>query len=853
MVAELLLRFDGDGHVAKGTVKEMSTKANGASPSFKTALRFFALSILLVMLITQGAMLAEEKQDGQALEGVQANTALQAEQGAEQEGITQREALETHETTNVTEGKAIEVLSQDAKLIMQRHGDEWLMQASGGSVEVKTRDLIAYASNLRYNPKEGVVHFLPPVEGRATDLSFRVEGLNYYIRERRWELKDGRMKVEPSFFAQGVVEPLYLRTASAEGSQNKAHLKASLLTSCDKELPHWSLRADTMDIIANDKVIARDVGIYFGGKKLASLPTLVISIKPRRRRTTLMPDVGRNEIEGWFVKYAHTYMADERSTGVARFDWAEKRGLGLGIEQDYTLKAMTGAVALYWLRDRSRGTELNWSIRHSHRFSKSLLMNLQSEVRSNSAYFVGRTRSSSLSTSLQWNRTNMQTTIDLRRLSYSGYGETDDTSVLVRSFIRRDKWDVRLQSTYRRFESSYFGIGAVRAPDEELQHRFEVHRDGALTSWGLIYEQRIDLDKARNTADTYFGLERLPELTFNLRLHRSQKQKLPLILSASMGKFAEYPAKVRRARFAFSSDIGQTQIRLSHKASMMLTGRFEQCFYDDATAQYTYGMLTQFEWNFGERSRLLIGYQLQKQHGWTPFRFDMRPPYESADLQLYLEPSERFQASLTTGLDIQNNIFRDITANMQWHMLNGFWLAVSSGYDIERGRMRDVISWVAIGLPGRVLSKSIQRGYPAHALPYYGYGSFYIPSYTAYSQSQLREEPDLPPWGILLNLSSRYSSLEKKLALIRSFVDWRIGRSWRLQLLASYNGIMRRTDYVQTRLTRDLHCYEISLTYNSLTREWRVEFNIKAFPAFRQFFGTSNRSQLLDTSVGQLF
>ncbi|MFA4015611.1 MAG: hypothetical protein RUDDFDWM_000701 [Candidatus Fervidibacterota bacterium] len=851
MVTELFLRSDGNSHVAEGTVNKMSIKTNKALHFPKTALPL--LAVLLVMLTHQRAVLAERKYGEQAFEEVQANATLQAEQDAEQEDVIQHEAVGTPKTPEVSEGKAIEVLSQSAKLIMQRHGDEWLMRASGGNVEIKTRDLIAYASNLQYNPKEGVVRFLPPVEGRATNLSFRVGSLSYYIKEGRWELKDGRMKVEPSFFAQGVVEPLYLRATNAEGSQNKAYLKASLFTSCDKELPHWSLRAETMDIIANDKVIARDVGIYLGSRKLFTLPTLVISIKPRRRRTTFMPDVGRNEIEGWFIKYAHTYMADERSTGIARFDWAEKRGLGLGIEQDYTLKAMTGAVALYWLRDRNKGTELNWSIRHSHRFSKSLLMNLQSEVRSNSAYFIRRARSSSLSASLQWNRTNMQTTLDLRRLSYSGYGETNDTSILLRSSLRRDKWDVRLQSTYRRFESSYFGIGAIKAPDEELQHRFEVRRDGTLTTWSLIYEQRIDLDKARNTADTYFGLERLPEITFNLRLHRSQKKLLPLTFSTSIGKFAEYPARVRRARLAFSSDIGQTQIRLSHRANIMLTGRFEQCFYDDATAQYTYGMLTQVDWNIGKRSRLLIGYQLQKQHGWTPFRFDIRPPYESADLQLYLEPSERFQASLTTGLDIQNNIFRDITANMQWHMLSGLWLAVSSGYDIERGRMRDVISWVAIGLPGKVLSKSTQRGYPASALPYYGYGSFYIPSYMAYSQSQLKEELDLPPWGIMLNLSSRYSTVEKKLALIRSFVDWRIGKAWRLQLLASYNGMMRRMDYVQTRLTRDLHCYEVSLTYNSLTREWRVEFNLKAFPTFRQFFGTSDRSQLLDTSVGQLF
>lgn len=809
-----------------------------------------AISLLSPTLVAE--LRREEAQNEAKAQKRQGEPPLSIEQlqQGEQPTIDQRAQMAGEQDENV-----VEVVNQNAELLMHRRDGEWEMQSKGGQIEIKVRDLMARTAKARYSPRDGIVRLLPPVDGTAANMSFSVGELTYLIRERRWGLLNGRLKIEPAFFPRGVTEPVFLRAAHGEGREERAKLKTALFSSCDREEPHWSLRASSVDIIANDKIIARHVGIYLGDRKLISLPTLTVSIKPRPRRTTLMPDVGWNEIEGWFFKYAHTYMAGERSTGIARFEWAEKRGVGLGVEQDYNLKAAIGAFSLFWMRDRYRGTELNWSFRHSHRFSPSLTTNLGYESRSNSAYFVGQVKTSLLGASLQWAGKGMQSMLDFRQSSYAGYGETKDTYISLRSSWRRHNWNANIISTYRKFKRSYIGWGMPMAPDEELQHRFEVRHDGAAINWLLTYEQRIDLDKARNTADAYFGLEKLPELTvnFGLRGRKRTPHAAPLTFSLALGKLVEHPANVNRARLAFASQLSHQRFKLSRQLNLTASGQFEQCFYDDATAQYAYSMFTQLEWSFGGRSRMLLGYHFQKQHGYTPFRFDMRLPYESADLQLTIEPSERFQAALTTGLDIQNNIFRDVSISVQWRMLNGFWWAASSGYDIERGQMRDIILWASLALPGRLLSVERPSGYMPYASPYYGYGASYITAYSAYSPQAWREVEELPPWGGRINLSTRYSMMEHKLAIVRSFIDWRIGKAWRLQLLASYNGIMRRMDYVQGRVIRDFHCYELALTYNSLTKEWRIEFNIKAFPAFRQFFGTSDRSQLLDTSVGQIF
>lgn len=840
---------------------EVTIAARAPIGNLVRSLKPLMVVIIAMLLAMQfGGAIAEVAQGNaqEHAEAIEANQTLEAPASQiERKRDAQPEPASREQTvSSFADERSVEVSNPNAELIMQRRGDEWDIQSKGGDVEIKVRDLIARAGRARYRLDDGVVSLLPRVNGSATNLSFSAGELNYHIRDRRLELRDGRVRIEPAFFPQGVSEPVYLRATYAEGHENTALLKSALFTSCDREAPHWSLRSDSVSIIANDKVIARRVGIYLGERRLVTLPTLTVSIKPRPRRTSIMPDVGRNEIEGWFFKYAHTYMANERFTGIGRFEWTEKRGIGLGIEQDYNLKAAIGALSLYWMRDRYRGTELNWSFRHSHRFSRSLTANLQYEARSNSAYFVERIRTSTLGASIRWMAKDINTMFDLRQSSYIGYGETKDTYMALRNSWQRKSWSSNFTSTYRRFERSHVGFGEGMAPDEELQHRFELRHSSAAVNWMLTYEQRIDLDKARNTADTYFGLERLPEITVNFGLRRrsaSLQGGLPISFSLALGRLIEHPQGVRRVRLAFASQLQHCQIRLSRQVNLTASGEFEQCFYDDATAKYTYGMFTQLEWSIGQRSRLLFGYRLQKQHGYTPFRFDLRPPYESADLQLLIEPSERFQAALTTGLDIQNNIFRDIAVSTQWRPLSGLWLATSTGYDIERGQMRDVIVWASIAVPGRLLTARRPNGYAPYPSPYYGYGASYISAYSAYSKHAWSEMEELPRWGVRVNLSTRYSTMVHKFALLRSFIDWRIGKAWRLQLLSSYNGIMRRMDYVQARLTRDLHCYELALTYNSLTKEWRVEFNIKAFPAFRQFFGTSDRSQLLDTSVGQIF
>ncbi len=88
-------------------------------------------------------------------------------------------------------------------------------------------------------------------------------------------------------------------------------------------------------------------------------------------------------------------------------------------------------------------------------------------------------------------------------------------------------------------------------------------------------------------------------------------------------------------------------------------------------------------------------------------------------------------------------------------------------------------------------------------------------------------------------------------------MDLRIGSKWRLEGIASWNGMASKFDYKSFRLTRDLHCWEASLSYNDETgfrrdKGFSLEFRIKAFPGVDRF-GIGQYGQAVDVSMGEYY
>jgi hypothetical protein len=89
-----------------------------------------------------------------------------------------------------------------------------------------------------------------------------------------------------------------------------------------------------------DRLILRRVGIYIGETKLLGIGRFTISLKPRMRqnRLPITPDVGSDRYSGFFVRTSVSLFDTKTQSADFVFDWSERRGIGYGIEHDYSTR-----------------------------------------------------------------------------------------------------------------------------------------------------------------------------------------------------------------------------------------------------------------------------------------------------------------------------------------------------------------------------------------------------------------------------------------------------------------------------------------------------------------------------------
>lgn len=718
---------------------------------------------------------------------------------------------------------------------------EWRTLDGSGTIKIRFRELTIFSHRARYNERERV---LEAQEGlRAIwrgGVEFEGERARYLVNERKWIVEGGRAVFDPNYIGEGVAAPLYLTLQNISGTEEKLTAEGGTFSSCDRPHPHYSLRAQSVEVLPGDRVILRRVGIFIGESKLLSIGRFTVSLKPRMRRNRLpiTPDVGSDRYSGFFVRTSLSLFDTRTQSADLVFDWSERRGIGYGFEHDYSTRLLQGSTNFFIQRSPFAGTEQIFSWRHQHQLLPGLLLTAFWDERRNTPFGGRSYTSSSKQFSLRkiWRRGS--TDLSLRMLGYGGSGD-DRTWTLTHSFSAGRQW-LNLSLTMRET------VRVGQPTDKELNERIEIRRRIS-DEWdvALRFEQRVDLDKDRYTGDNfYYALDRTPEMLLTFRPRSAGFLRPNLSIGLARWSEPQFAGVVQSAksltteRVHFRFDTPQRTLKLAGNLSYSHSAIFEQFLYGNDTAQYLYSYRGTLTWKFGGRSQMDLNYWRQEHRGYTPFRSDTLTSYENMDWRLQISPSPKFFLSATTGLDMERNFFRDLLLNLRWQPSQGMALDLSTGYSLERGKWQDIL--------GRILlSKPSGLGLPA-------YGTFI--SYYGLQPTPLAEErPAPPPGGFRSELTFRYSPTRGQWTRVRLFLDWSVSKTLRFETLLGYSGVLRKIDIAQFRLVKDLHCYQIWAIYNRERREFRLFFVIKAFPLFQQFFGTSDQGAFLDTSLGQVY
>jgi lipopolysaccharide assembly outer membrane protein LptD (OstA) len=154
-------------------------------------------------------------------------------------------------------------------------------------------------------------------------------------------------------------------------SDDEMKVWGSNYTTCDLKVPHYHFRAEEMKVYPGDKVITGPIWLYIGETPIAYLPFMAANLRRGRRSGILRPEFefGFDRQGGRYIRNWGYYWATNDYTDFGfRGDFNEEQSLRLYTENRYALRyRFTGGVRYNFFRNlKTNRNEWELSARHNH-------------------------------------------------------------------------------------------------------------------------------------------------------------------------------------------------------------------------------------------------------------------------------------------------------------------------------------------------------------------------------------------------------------------------------------------------------------------------------------------------------
>ncbi len=688
-----------------------------------------------------------------------------------------------------------------------------------GDVTVETSEVSIHAAEVTYDGHSNVLTARGNVSVRETAKKVTYWGnvLEYNARTRQWRFLDWATELPPGYLGEQFIGPIFVNGQNVTGTTNLLRAGYSRVTTCDLPNPHYYVMAKRVDIYPGDKLIAYQNNVYVLGQRIFYWPWIFLSL--RENRTPFTPEFGQNDVEGYYARFLFPYVIDRNNTGGIRTDLTQKLGTGIGISHFYNLVPADtdylghGNVFLYGRRELN---EYVVRVDHAQNLPDSLTSQITADIRKNSQLTTQETTLTDITTILARRTEHSNANFNFTRNLTEGDFSTDNSSANL-TFTGQSKFG---NIDYGGVYTNYRNTGSASSDDEELWNHVKYIYPWQNTELHIEADKHSAISGLSLTQPNVFpGTQRLPEVFLQSNFNQGLFRFLPSQVRAGWGIFDEQQnatdgsvTRLTLNRYQASWTSSPT-LNITDHFSLSGSTNFRQTLYGDkdSTALYTAGGNLSALLRFGIFSNTLT-YAKQTLNGFTPFRFDAAYPAETVNESLNLQYSNTAtqrsaNAYLTTGRDIENKRWQDLSFRGDFWLSPRFYSQQQVGFDLELNQWRDLQS-----------------------------------QYTWLFPPRLR-----------FNLGTWYAIEQKELRQANTNLEWQVTPQWRLAWLGGYDGINRKFLYDEFLVTRDLHCWDVSLQYSESNQSGYIYFRLKALNTPLPSFGFGKGGNGLGTNPGTVF
>ena len=599
-----------------------------------------------------------------------------------QEAPVTEEAVNTEETAIAEEELDMSLTAE--YITYEKIKGEDLIIANDG-VQLKYQDIEIKAEYLKINLTTNLLFASGEVLFKQDETETNCEELTYNWKTKKIIL----LRLKGELTGEGIKGKVYYQGEEMENFPETVEITGGSFTTCELEEPHYHIVAKEMIIYPKDKIIARNISWYEGKTKIITLPYFLIFLD-RKTQMPILPKIGQNSADGWFIKTNFNYYIDEKSYGTLYIDWLERKGIGTGVEHTWEIGSQDNpgeaSLYLYQIKEKDSGQiSLTGKVKYGQEFEDNIKTQVTldySGMKAKGGELLSNSLKSQFTLDKQGEKYNLKIS-GKYNLNGTGLGQEElsiDGNIKVNyNYTFNDKLNSALTLVYTDKNPA-----SQEVADRELTPEWELKYKGEGYTLSLTTEKRFDLDGDNYTGDNELKIiNRLPEFVFNKSAAVIGDTKITYDIDASVGHFYEAATEEDNWRGEYIINV-KRPFTFGEYLTLTPSGIFRQDVYLTGEARYLVGGKIDLKAAYNPYISSTLSYSYNKSVGPTPFNFDyIAPLTNTVSGKLTFKPSEKVKLDLSTNYNFVTDNFGNLVGKLEYKPKDDWKMNFSSSYNLN--------------------------------------------------------------------------------------------------------------------------------------------------------------------------